>query len=68
MRIGNYKSDSYKRLQARKYARKKAVIAKLCKRLDALVERAEAMAPGRVRAGLLGKADVVRERLRFLEY
>ena len=52
MRIGDYKSASYKRLQTRLANRKRAAIARLCHRLDRLVIR----------------ADVVREKLRELDH
>ena len=68
MRIGKPCSKSYQRYAARKHQRKVQAIARLCHRLDRLVERAERLKTGRTRAGLLAQADRVREKLRVLDH
>jgi hypothetical protein len=64
----NPSSQSYKRLYARRYQRKKALIKNLEAKLDELVTRAEAIPKGshlRKQVELL--AENTRERLREIE-
>jgi hypothetical protein len=68
MRVGDSKSLSYRRLQARRAARKVAAVNRLCTRLDRLVARGERLKSGKTRAELLGRAEVVREKLRKLDH
>jgi len=68
MRIGNSKSESYKRLHARRAARKRKAVERLCHRLDALVTRGETLKSGRTRATFLKRAEEVRQKLRELDH
>lgn len=68
MRIGDSKSESYKRLHARRARRKQLAIERLCYRLDRLVERAESFRKGRTRMALLKSADGVSQKLRKLDH
>jgi hypothetical protein len=69
MRIGNSYSTSYRNLMARRSARKKKSVARLCHRLDNLVTRAETFGPRtQTRKTFLARADVVREKLRAIDH
>lgn len=68
MRIGDSRSESYKRLYARRRNRKAHAISRLCERLDSLVARAEKLKTGKTRAALMAGADKVREKLRALDH
>ena len=69
MRIGNSYSASYKRLKARTRIRNQARIARLCERLDKLVEHAEGYGRGTATRQLfISRADKVRESLRAADH
>lgn len=69
MRIGDSSSDSYKRLHARRHARKQRAAVQLCGRLDRIVERAEKFKRGtKTRNALMAGAERVREKLRTVDH
>lgn len=69
MRIGDYKSASYRRVMARRHIKKVATLKNLCERLDKLVEQAESFKPHtKTRATLMARADKVREKLRKIDH
>jgi hypothetical protein len=66
--VGSTSSQSYKRLYARRYMRKKALAKKLEAKLDDLVTRAEAMTNGtKARKQTELRAENTREQLRRVE-
>lgn len=69
MRVGNSYSLSYRRLHSRRARRHQIEVARLCSRLDRLVERAEKLGLATAtRAALLASAASVREKLRAIDY
>jgi hypothetical protein len=69
MRIGNSKSDSYRRLHARRSAQKRKTIKNLCERLDKLVEHAESFKPHtKTSQTFMKRADKVREKLKVIDH